>query len=71
VAAKTVSACLLGKMSKLVDGHRQAAKRLAWAKDENERKVRMRGEKLPEGEHWAANVYGKGVHRTGQFVIPC
>jgi hypothetical protein len=64
VAAKAVSACLLGKVSKLGDGHRQAAKRRAWAKYENERReAAMRA-------HWAANVLGRGVHRSGRFVIP-
>ena len=64
VAAKAVSACLLGKVSKLGDGHRQAAKRRAWAKHDNEkREAAMRA-------HWAANVLGRGVHRSGRFVIP-
>jgi hypothetical protein len=64
VAAKAVSACLLGKVSKLGEGHRQAAKRRAWAKYENERReAAMRA-------HWAANVLGRGVHRSGRFVIP-
>ena len=64
VAAKAVSACLLGKVSKLGDGHRQAAKRRAWAKHENERReAAMRA-------HWAANVPGRGVQRNGRFVIP-
>ena len=64
VAAKAVSACLLGKVSKLGDGHRQAAKRRAWAKHDNERReAAMRA-------HWAANVLGRGVHRSGRFVIP-
>jgi hypothetical protein len=64
VAAKAVSACLLAKVSKLGDEHRQAAKRRAWAKRENERReAAMRA-------NWAANVLGRGVHRTGRFVIP-
>jgi hypothetical protein len=59
-----VSACLLGKLSKLGDGHRQAAKRRAWAKHENEKRVAaMRA-------HWAANVLGRGVNRNGRFVLP-
>ena len=50
VAAKVVSACLLVKVSKVGDGHRQAAKRRAWAKFENDkREVSMRA-------HWMANV---------------
>ena len=56
VAAKAVSACLLG--------HRQAAKQRAWAKQENDwREAAMRA-------HWAANVLAKGIHRRGRFVIP-
>ena len=64
VAAKAVSACLLGKVSQLGDGHRQAAKRRAWAKQENDRReAAMRA-------HWAANVLGRGLHRKGRFAIP-
>ena len=64
VAAKAVSACLLGKVSKLGDGHRQAAKQRAWAKHENDRReAAMRA-------HWAANVLGRGVNRNGRFVLP-
>jgi hypothetical protein len=64
VAVKAVSACLLGKVSKLGDGYRQAAKRRAWAKHENERgEAAMRA-------NWAENVLGRGVHRSGRFVIP-
>ena len=64
MAAKAVSACLLGKVSKLGDGHRQAAKRRAWAKHENDKRVAaMRA-------HWAANVLGRGVNRNGRFVLP-
>ena len=33
-----MSACLLGKVSKLGDGHRQAAKQRAWTKHETERR---------------------------------
>ena len=64
VAAKAESACLLGKESKLGDGHRQAVKRQTGAKNENmRREAAMRA-------HWAANVLGSGVHRSGRFVIP-
>ena len=37
-AAKAVSSCLLGKVSKLGEGCRQAAKHRAWAKHEEARK---------------------------------
>jgi hypothetical protein len=64
VAAKVVSACLLGKVAKLGDGHRLAAKRRAWAKYENERReASMRA-------HWMANVQGRGLLKHGNFVIP-
>ena len=63
MAAKAVSACRLGEVSKLGDGHRQAAKRSAWAKHENERREAARR------AHWAANVLDRGVHRTEKFVI--
>jgi hypothetical protein len=54
VAAKAVSACLLCKVSKLGDGHSEAAKRRSWAKHENDRReAAMRA-------HWAANVLGRG-----------
>ena len=64
VAAKAVSACLLGKVSKLGEGHRQAAKRRAWAKQEEEKREAARR------AHWTANVRGRGVHRSGRFTIP-
>ena len=64
VAAKAVSACLLGKVSKLGDGHRQAARRRAWAKHESERR------EAALKAHWAANVQGRGLHRKGRFFIP-
>ena len=63
-AAKAVSACLLGKVSKLGDGHRQAARRRAWAKHESERR------EAALKAHWAANVQGRGLHRKGRFFIP-
>ena len=64
VAAKAVSACLLGKASKLGEGHRQAAKRRVWARQENERReASLRA-------HWMANVHGRGLTRHGQFAIP-
>ena len=38
VTAKAVSACLFGKVSKLRDAHRKAARRWAWVKEENDRR---------------------------------
>ena len=61
-AAKAVSACLLGKVAKLGEGNRQAAKRRAWAKVEEEKREAARR------AHWAANVNGRGIR--GQFAIP-
>ena len=61
-AAKAVSACLLGKVAKLGEGNRQAAKRRAWAKFEEEKREAARR------AHWAANVNGRGIR--GQFAIP-
>ena len=59
-----VAAHLLGKVSKLRDVHRQAAKRRAWAKHENDRReAAMRA-------HCAANALGRGVTRNGRYVLP-
>ena len=65
VAAKAVSACLLGKVAKLGDGQRQAAKRRAWAKCEHERR------EASFKAHWYANVRGRGLLRRGRFFFPC
>ena len=53
---------ILGKVAKLGEGNRQAAKRRAWAKVEEEKREAARR------AHWAANVNGRGIH--GQFAIP-
>ena len=52
----------LGKVAKLGEGNRQAAKRRAWAKAEEEKREAARR------AHWAANVNGRGIR--GQFAIP-
>ena len=65
VAAKAVSACLLGKVFKLGEGHRKAAKRRVSGSS-----MRMREEKLLVEHTGAANVFGRGIHRSGKFVIP-
>ena len=60
-AARASSGCLLGRLAKVGEAHRAAAKRRAWAKRE--------GERLEEERraHWRAHVQGRGVMR-GEFV---
>ena len=58
-AAKANSACLLGRISKLGEGHRQAAKRRVWVRREQE----LRDE--ASRAHWLANIRGKGIIRGG------
>ena len=60
-AARASSGCLLGRLAKVGESHRVAAKRRAWAKRE--------GERLEEERraHWRAHVQGRGVMR-GEFV---
>ena len=52
--AKANSACLLDRAARIGEGHRQAAKRRAWAKREEER---MQEERRA---FWHANVRGRG-----------
>ena len=54
-AAKANSACLLGRLSKIGEGHRQAAKRRVWVRREQE----MREE--ANRAHWLANTRGRGI----------
>ena len=63
VSAKAVSACLLGKVAKLGEGHRQAAQRRAWAKHEDEKREASRR------AHWAANIQGRGLHKKGLIPV--
>ena len=58
-AAKANSACLLGRLSKIGEGHRQAAKRRVWVRREQE----MREE--ADRAHWRANIRGRGIIRGG------
>ncbi len=60
-AARASSGCLLGRLAKVGESHRAAAKRRAWAKRE--------GERLEEERraHWRAHMQGRGVMR-GEFV---
>ena len=56
-AAKANSSCLLDRVSRVGEEHRQAAKRRAWVRREEERRA-----------YWHANVRGRGVLR-GELVI--
>ena len=61
-AAKANSACLIGRVARVGEGHRLAAKRRAWFRREEERRDSRRA-------HWAVNVVGRGVFRgRGNFV---
>ena len=63
VAAKAQSACLLGRVSKVGEAFRQAAKRREWVRREEER---MKERRI----FWQANVCELGLSRRGQFMIP-
>ena len=58
-AARATSGCLLGRVARVGEAHRAAARRRAWAKRE--------GERLEEERraHWRAHVQGRGVMRGG------
>ena len=60
-AARATSGCLLGRLAKVGEANRAAAKRRAWAKRESERLEEERR------AHWRAHVQGRGVMR-GEFV---
>ena len=61
--AKANSACLLGRVARLGEGHRLAAKRRVWVMREQE----MREE--ASRAHWLANIRGKGIIRGGGNFI--
>ena len=61
--AKANSACLIGRVARMGEGHRLAAKRRAWVKRDQE----MREE--ASKAHWLANIRGRGVHRGGGEFI--
>ena len=61
VAAKAYSTCLMDRVSRIGEGHRQAAKRRAWVKREEER---MEEE---QKAYWHAYVRNIG-RRRGRFV---
>ena len=60
-AAKAYSSCLLDRVARVGEEHRQAAKRRAWVKREEER---MQEERRA---YWHANVRARGALR-GQLV---
>ena len=63
-AAKANSACLMDRVARIGEDHRQAAKRRAWAKLEENRVLEERK------AYWQAYVRGGGLSRRGDFVIP-
>ena len=64
VGAKAVSSCLLGRVSRVGEGLRLAAKRREWVSWEEDRREESRR------AHWAANVVERGVFRgRGQFNL--
>ena len=64
VSAKAQSSCLLGRVARVGEGHRAAAKRREWVRREDER--REEAMKV----HWNANVRERGVFRgRGQLIL--
>ena len=55
------SACLLDGVARVGEGQRQAAKRRAWAKREEERLRQKRK------TYWHVNIRAKGVSSRGEF----
>ena len=60
--AKANSACLLDRVSRVGEEHRQAARRRAWVKKEEER---IQAERKA---FWHANIRARGLN-TGQLMI--
>ena len=62
-AAKANSRCLISRVAKIGNGHRQAAKRRVWARREEEKRIE-------EAKcHWLANIRGRGIFRElGEFI---
>ena len=61
--AKAYSSCLLGRVARVGEEHRNAARRRAWVLREDERREEA------SRVHWLANVRGRGVFRgRGNFV---
>ena len=61
--AKSRSACLIGRVARMGEGHRQAAKRRAWVLREEE--IRDEASRA----HWLANIRGRGIIRVGGNFI--
>ena len=62
-SAKAYSSCLIGRLSRVGEQHRNAARRRAWVRREDERRDEE------SRAHWIANVCERGVFRSrGQFV---
>ena len=61
VSAKAYSACIMDRVSRLGEKHRQAAKRRAWAKRAEEKMAEERR------AHWNAFIRGIGLSR-GHFI---
>ena len=62
--AKAQSACLLGRVARMGEGHRAAAKRRAWVIREEE--ARQQASRA----HWLANIRGRGIIRGGgEFIF--
>ena len=61
MAERANSDCLLGRLAKVGEAHRGAARRRAWALREEERLQEERR------AHWRAHIQGRGVMR-GEFV---
>ena len=61
--AKSQSACLLGRVARMGEGHRLAAKRRVWVMREEE--LRQEGNRA----HWLANIRGRGIIRGGGEFI--
>ena len=62
-SAKAQSACLIGRVSKVGDSFRQAAKRRAWTRREEERREEA------SLAHWHANIRERGK-QMGRFFTP-
>ena len=52
--AKAQSACLIGRVAMVGEGHRLSARRRAWGRREDERREDA------SRAHWHANVIGRG-----------
>ena len=61
--AKAYSSCLLGRVARVGEEHRNAARRRAWVRREDERREE------DSRAHWMANVRMRGFFRgRGNFV---